>query len=430
MKTARILALTVILFLCGAGSLSAAILDPSELPSGDTEQSEALKHLQAGAEFLQRKALDDAKQAFEKALEAEPDMAMAMLGLAEVALAQGNRASARTWMGNAVRAAPEDPRILLAQARLLIMDKNYAEAERVLKKITQVEPNFLEAYTHLGDLYLNVTRDAGKAAEMYRKAVELDPNHASAHYALGMALTRMGKEQQAVSEFEKAARLMPKNVLPLIALGEHYYRKNDLDKSLQYFNKALEVSPGNPTLHLLRGLVHEKKKDLAAMVADLEQAVKGNPELTAAWIRLGMVYQAKGEKEKARNAYLHVIERDEKNWVAFNNLAWMAAESGEDLDRALRWADKARLLQPQSHAVYDTLGWVYRARKEYPKAIVSLERALKLQPNAVDSHYHLGVTLVDAGRKEEARRHLKKVIELAPGSAMAREAEKALAALH
>ena len=81
--------------------------------------------------------------------------------------------------------------------------------------------------------------------------------------------------------------------------------------------------------------------------------------------------------EDARAAYRKAIDLEPKFVDAYTNLAWLFAEYGEDLDRALELADEAVRLS-QDVVTYETLAMVFNAREEYKKSDQAMQRALQL----------------------------------------------------
>ena len=88
-----------------------------------------------------------------------------------------------------------------------------------------------------------------------------------------------------------------------------------------------------------------------------------------------------GETVAEANAqanYERVLREGDPTGTAANNLAWDYAQQGTKLDRALELAQQARLLDPRNPAVLDTLGVVHLKRREYTKAVQTLEKAMAL----------------------------------------------------
>ena len=82
---------------------------------------------------------------------------------------------------------------------------------------------------------------------------------------------------------------------------------------------------------------------------------------------------------------------DTRSVIAANNLAYMYAETGGNLDRALSLAQTAVEGAPDSAAVQDTLGWVYYQKQLPDLAIRAFEQSVAKDPDNPIYHYHLGL---------------------------------------
>jgi tetratricopeptide (TPR) repeat protein len=74
------------------------------------------------------------------------------------------------------------------------------QVERLLTKAVKIDPNYVEAYLHLGILYSS-QHNYEKAIGFYTRAIEVDPQSGEAHYRLGVAYDRTGEPQKAKREF-------------------------------------------------------------------------------------------------------------------------------------------------------------------------------------------------------------------------------------
>ena len=83
--------------------------------------------------------------------------------------------------------------------------------------------------------------------------------------------------------------------------------------------------------------------------------------------------------------------------VAANNLAWMYAETGENLDMALQLAQAAARRLPNNPAIQDTLGWIYYKKGLATLAIAPFQKSIELDPKNPVFHYHLGLAHLKNG---------------------------------
>ena len=115
--------------------------------------------------------------------------------------------------------------------------------------------------------------------------------------------------------------------------------------------------------------------------------------------------------------------------MASNNLAWMYASRGEQLDRALQLAQAAKAELPDNPAVNDTLAYVFLKKQLPSLAIPPLRLAVSRQPDNATFHYRLGVALAQTGDKSAARQELELALKLAPAFEGAGEARSLLETL-
>ena len=97
---------------------------------------------------------------------------------------------------------------------------------------------------------------------------------------------------------------------------------------------------------------------------------------------------------------------------ALNNLAYLLAEYGGDLDEALRFALKAKSKNKDDPFIRDTVGWVYYKMGLYDDAIRELEFSSEKIPDNVTANYHLGMAYYKRGDKKKAKETLTKVLSL------------------
>ena len=124
-----------------------------------------------------------------------------------------------------------------------------------------------------------------------------------------------------------------------------------------------------------------------------------------------------------------VLAIDSKAPVAANNLAWITAEEGGNLDVAMQLAQTAKSQLPDRAEVDDTLGWVYYKKGLASLAITSFQMSVERDTKNPLYHYHLGLAYAKNGDKDKARDSLKQALSLSPTFDGASDAQKALATL-
>jgi tetratricopeptide (TPR) repeat protein len=179
--------------------------------------------------------------------------------------------------------------------------------------------------------------------------------------------------------FEAALEADPESGPALAGLGQLEQRAGRVEAALVLFERALAAHPADP--------------NYAYLVASAQLAL--------------------GRTEEGASGLRVLLRRNPEHLAACNDLAWLLAERGEDLDLAAALANRAARLDPRPE-VLDTLGWVRLRRGEIGPAITVLEKALEEQPEFSTAHYHLGLALVQRGDQEAARQAFRAALDAGP----------------
>jgi Tfp pilus assembly protein PilF len=139
-----------------------------------------------------------------------------------------------------------------------------------------------------------------------------------------------------------------------------------------------------------------------------------------------MIAELKNDRTDAKTRYASILAKDPNAAVAANNLAWIYADEGTNLDQALLLAQTAIKAFPDRAQVQDTFGWVLYQRGYFRDAAAALERAAAADPSIGEIQYHLGLAYAKAGESVRARETLNAALKLDPESGLAAEARKSL----
>jgi Flp pilus assembly protein TadD len=142
---------------------------------------------------------------------------------------------------------------------------------------------------------------------------------------------------------------------------------------------------------------------------------------------LGMAHQAQQREEDAIAEYQKAMKLDPRFAPAANNLAWLYAERGQNIDVALTLAQTAMEQLPDDPGVADTLGWIYYRKGAYLKAIALLRDSAEKLPGNATVRYHLGMAYLKHGDKALAERELAESLRLDSSAPWASGAKEALA---
>jgi tetratricopeptide (TPR) repeat protein len=386
----------------------------------------AAKLFQAGIDALAANDLAKAEASFKESLKLDNGAAAPYMGLAQVALRRGQNAAAEGLMKQALALAPNTASIQTTWGTYLYSQRELPEAEEALRRATQLDPKGVIAHVQLGDLYLAGFQKPAEAIKEYRTAISIAPDHAGAHYALGLALASQNTLAEAETELLRASKIAPKNPLPLHTLGRIYAEQQKFDQAHAMFAEAAKVAPRFAAPHVERGNLFAAKGQDDLALKEYTQAQEIDPKRSIGYTNIGMVHQRHQRWAEAEKAYLSAIKIEPNNSVAYNNLAWMAAERKANLAQALTWAQKAVSLAPGMPEYQGTLAWVYRAQGEMDKAEQTLRIAAAITPQRAAVVYTLGRVYLERGKTAAGIAEFKKALALDPGFPGADDARKKL----
>lgn len=165
----------------------------------------------------------------------------------------------------------------------------------------------------VGKKYVWIDIDMQRANQQltfFQQKVLSEPNNANARVELGYTYYVKGQNPEAVKEFNQALIIEPKNFdayynLSLVMLDEKRY-----DEALANLSKALELSPREYKAHLQTGIAYRNLKMYDEALKSLNQANKFMPANVEVIFQVGMVAEAKGDKEGAITVYKEALSYD------------------------------------------------------------------------------------------------------------------------
>lgn len=363
-----------------------------------------------GLEKLVAGDLTAAEQAFRKSLVNRPGTVSPLLGLAEIAFQRKQIDEAGRLIQQAVNVDSNNAYAQMSLGRYLRLKKQYPEAEQAFKKAAELDSKAVGPRIALGDLYLTHFGKPDAAVSAYESALNIDPNRAAAHYALGVALAKLGNGERSVAELRKAGELEPNNPLPSMELARVNLMLNKPDDALSAVNQAIKIDPKLVEAGLLRGDILLAKGDVAQAEKVYADLATRHNKLAAPQMRLAMLQQQQGQNDAAIKSYQAVIKAAPKFAPAYNNLAWLLSSQKKNYPEAERMARKAVELAPEAAQFQDTLGWIYRANGKLVEARAALEKAVQLAPDDAGINAHLGIVLKESGENARAIELLKKAL--------------------
>jgi Flp pilus assembly protein TadD len=289
------------------------------------------------------------------------------------------------------------------------------EAVACLKKALEIEPDLAAAHYNLG-LALQAKGDLDGAIAEYRTALRLQPDYADAHGNLGNALKAKGDLDGAIAEYRTALRLQPDYAVAHNNLGAALADKGELDGAITEYRAALRLQPDYAAAHNNLGLALAAKGDLEGAIAEYRTALRLQPDLADAHNNLGISLAAKGDLYGAIAECRAAIRLHPDDAKAHNNLGTALKGKG-DLDGAIAEYRTALRLQPDYAFAHNNLGTVLSVKGDLDGAIAEFRAALRLRPDDAAAHFNLGAALHAKGDLDGAIAEWRAALRFRPDSA-------------
>lgn len=215
---------------------------------------------------------------------------------------------------------------LKKQAAMLLQSKQLQQALELYKTICRTDRKDVASLCKAGMIngQLGNFRDAESWA---RKALKLQPGHATAHFILGSAMHAMGRYEDAVASFNRVVRAMPDNAAVYNNLGNALAASGRIDEAIDSYQKAVQLQPNFAEAFNNLGSAYLSADKLQQAESNFRQAIQINPRFSEACNNLGTVLHRQGHTHEAIEAYRHAIQLQPGHHKAHSNLLFLLAAS-------------------------------------------------------------------------------------------------------
>ncbi len=388
----------------------------------------AAGHYWLGEAHARRGRVAEAKKALGDAVHLDPTHVPAQVSLSRLHLRAGETDGALNFAEQAARLAPRYAEARRALVWALIGMKNVSRAQEELNAYANMFPESSDLHVLRGVISLT-ERDPASAEKAFARALKLQPD---SHDALsGVVASRLasGNVPGARAEAEAAVAKAPADASKLVLAARTYRAAGQLDKAEEALRQAIQANPEELDAYSLLGQLYIAQRRLDEAIREFDELSKRQSSPVSAHTVVGILMQATNRPAEAKLRYEKALSIDPNAAVAANNLAWMQAEEGGNLDVALQLAQTAKARLPESPEVNDTLGYIYYQKGLYNSAIDALKVSVVRDPKNATYHYRLGMAHAKDGNATLARQSLDRALELSATFSGAAEARATLASL-
>jgi serine/threonine protein kinase/tetratricopeptide (TPR) repeat protein len=261
-------------------------------------------------------ALNKAMAHFEQVVRKDPDYALVYAGLA-------------------------DCYSMLAQVRVFTPKEAFPKAKALAKKALEIDETLAEAHTALAFALFCFDWDWAGAEREFRRAIELNPNYATARQWFAMALAKLRRTREAIQEILKALELDPLSLIINTSAGFVYFYSGREDKAVEQAEKILDMDPTFLGAHTILALVNKRrgkrKEGLEGILkASLFVGFLSQPEVAA----LLETYASSGWTDCLRRWVEIMQSKAEQGQVMYYYMASLYA-SLDDTEKAIECLERA-----------------------------------------------------------------------------------------
>ncbi len=311
--------------------------EKSRLVKRHTDDRVAYEFYLKGRFYMSKRtgeALNTAIEYFERARERDPTYALAYSGIA-------------------------DCYSLLPIYSDLSEQESIPKAKAAALQALQIDEQLVEAHTALANMYQLYDWDWAAGDKGFRRAIELNPNYATAHHWYGMNLSGQARFDEAIAEMKRALALDPLALIINSDLGNVYWEARYYDLAIQQLQKTIEMDQNFYVAHYVLGVVYIFKGEIPKGIDQLRQAARLNddPRMLAA---MGYAYGLSGDRDQAEKTLVQLENLSSKRAISLYHFAIIYAGLGdnekalESLQRCLQNRDW-EIVYLKVHPFWDTL---------------------------------------------------------------------------
>ncbi len=318
-------------------------------------------------------------------------------------------------LGRAFTRGEEAIATLEPEVRALSEDKPLValliEAGRTRAKSNQLK--FGEAY--LLAKFAAALKEPDASGEFYRLAISLNQNAGRPGVLIQMEMAEMflkqRKYRQAVDAYKEVLATRQLNevgqALNYYWLAQALAYDNRTDEAIEAITKAIEIDDDKDEFRFIEAWIYSHAKRWDDAVLKFQQLMKDFSDKKAlvllSQFSLSNIYVQKGEVKKGEEILEKVLEVNPENSQVNNDLGYLWADQGKNLEQAEKMIRKALASDPENGAYLDSLGWVLFKLGKYEESIGPLEQATQKTVGSDATVWdHLGDALLKAMRVEEA----------------------------
>jgi TolB-like protein/DNA-binding winged helix-turn-helix (wHTH) protein/Tfp pilus assembly protein PilF len=214
------------------------------------------------------------------------------------------------------------------------------KAREAAAKALELDPESAEGHAAMGMVAFYYDWNWNQAEQEFRRAIEVNPSYVTAHQWYSYYLKAMGRFPEALQEARQAQELDPLSLQANITLAGRYRDLSQYDDAIGLGQRTLELDPNFAPAHEMLAAVYEQQEKFPAAVAEWQKAVELSQENPAVLASLGHAYALAGRRTEARKMVARLQSISKQHYVAAWDMAILFAGLG-DSSNAFRYLERS-----------------------------------------------------------------------------------------
>ena len=253
----------------------------------------------------------------------------------------------------------------------------------------------------------------GKQLDMaaLNAAVRRNPQSAAAYLSRAVAFYKREDDKRATSDLDEAIRLAPRNSDAYLLRGIIHGHMKHFGGVISDETRAILLGANNAMAHFYRGVAYGEQRELALAIADFDEAIRLEPSHVDARRCRGDCLRFNGEYDLAITDYNEALKLDPEHTPSYFGRG-MAYRQKLDFDRAIADYDVTIRLAPDNSLVYRFRGYAHAARGEMAFALADFNSSVESEPKSAIAYQVRGVAREVMGDAEGATEDYRRAREL------------------
>jgi tetratricopeptide (TPR) repeat protein len=193
----------------------------------------------------------------------------------------------------------------------------FPNAKTAANKAIEMTDHLAEPYASLAFASICYDRNYAQAEKEIKKAIEINPGYAEAHSFYSILFSITARHEESIAEARKALELDPLTLMMYLNLGMRHFYAREYDLTLEYFNKSLDMDPGFEIAYYYRTYAYLHKKKYKEALDDINRVIsiigRSNPGFLGV---LGIVQAFLSNFTETEKVLMELLEQSKHKYIS------------------------------------------------------------------------------------------------------------------